>query len=173
MKPMLPTRWRCKLKRKGQIIVVDMYRGRSHTLSTRLHMTRYPSSELESLYMTNKSMVYALVMVGVFMFSVILFLAYDCTVERRQQIVMNTAEKSTAVLSSLFPGTVRDRILHEADLKQRQPPSNGTKSLQTFLSREHDPLGLTEDFKSSKPIADFFPETTIIFADLVGFTAWR
>jgi class 3 adenylate cyclase len=24
----------------------------------------------------------------------------------------------------------------------------------------------------SKPIADLFPETTILFADLVGFTAW-
>ena len=32
-------------------------------------------------------------------------------------------------------------------------------------SNDLDPYG-------SKPIADIFPETTVVFADIVGFTAW-
>jgi class 3 adenylate cyclase len=28
------------------------------------------------------------------------------------------------------------------------------------------------DYSTSKPIADLFPETTIMFADIAGFTAW-
>lgn len=48
------------------------------------------------------------------------------------------------------------------------------RQLRHFLDEaEQEAYGddITNIFKT-KPIADLFPETTIMFADLVGFTAW-
>ena len=47
-------------------------------------------------------------------------------------------------------------------------------SLTNFLhdSSEGSEQGGVDYFLKTKPIADLFPETTIMFADLVGFTAW-
>jgi len=44
--------------------------------------------------------------------------------------------------------------------------------LKDFLNGDDDVMFDDEDIVTSKPIADLFPETTILFSDLVGFTAW-
>jgi class 3 adenylate cyclase len=69
---------------------------------------------------------------------------------------VNAAARSSAIVSSLFPSNVRDRLMaqdHEADRERR------------------DARGVGGIYKS-KPIADLFPETTVLFGDIVGFTAW-
>ena len=37
---------------------------------------------------------------------------------------------------------------------------------ESGMRREED------DFAMSKPVADLFPNVTVLFADIVGFTAW-
>lgn len=45
--------------------------------------------------------------------------------------------------------------------------------LRTFLSNsEKIDFSTQEEYKYDEPIADLFPETTIMFADIAGFTAW-
>jgi Adenylate and Guanylate cyclase catalytic domain len=95
-------------------------------------------------------------------FAVLLFLVYDRLVERRQSIVLNTANQSSAIVSSLFPKSVADRLLLDS-----APGCNVTAKtrLKSFLCDSQDNQGL-------QPIADLFLETTVLFADIAGFTAW-
>jgi Adenylate and Guanylate cyclase catalytic domain len=96
-------------------------------------------------------------------FAVLLFLLYDRLVERRQSIVLMTANQSSAIVSSLFPKSVADRLL-EAGQGIGTNMTAKTR-LKSFLSDSKDNQGL-------QPIADLFLETTVLFADIAGFTAW-
>jgi len=69
---------------------------------------------------------------------------------------MTSAVQSSAMISSIFPKQVRDRLMT-------------SKNVQGSSQK---PLSPDNDTGSSKPIADFFPEATIMFADIQGFTAW-
>lgn len=96
-----------------------------------------------------------------------MFYVYDMFVQRRNEKLIINAAKSNAVVSSLFPGTLRDRVINQTDPKNLQASSHHHSSnLQQFLAQ-----GGAMD-TSSEPLADLFVETTILFADLVGFTAW-
>jgi class 3 adenylate cyclase len=68
------------------------------------------------------------------------------------------AEVSDGIVSSLFPSLFRDQITCSRlrDLR----PTNGATT--------HSSVG-TDGFP---PIAGFFPETTVLFADIAGFTQW-
>jgi class 3 adenylate cyclase len=69
----------------------------------------------------------------------------------------------------MFPSNVRDRLFPEHERNRRNRGEQGNKSrLKNFLTDGEDNDFLVE----SKPIADLFPETTILFADVAGFTAW-
>eukprot|EP00980_Cylindrotheca_fusiformis_P009308 scaffold2043_cov53-Cylindrotheca_fusiformis.AAC.1 len=62
------------------------------------------------------------------------------------------------IVSNVFPAAIRDR-LYETEQK-------GSKEDGLF-----DPLG-GGGGAGGAPLADLFLETTIVFADIVGFTAW-
>lgn len=136
----------------------------------------------------------------IFAFISIVFIFYDCLVERRQARVVNTARQANAIVDSLFPAMVPERVFksNEARANNNASPSTPNtkwpdstavknkkvqfegdtpkKRLKTFLlgSREASSKIKSDegmDF-ATEPIADLFPETTIIFADIAGFTAW-
>jgi class 3 adenylate cyclase len=73
---------------------------------------------------------------------------------------------------------VRDRLFpsDESDSKPLASFEPTKARLKTFLHGDGGTQleGIPErDHKvSSRPIADLFPETTVMFADIVGFTAW-
>jgi Adenylate and Guanylate cyclase catalytic domain len=97
-------------------------------------------------------------------FSVLLFIVYDRLVERRQAIVLKSANQSSAIVSSLFPKNITERLL---DIGTSSTSWNMTAKtrLKSFLCDSNDNQGL-------QPIADLFLETTVLFADIAGFTAW-
>ena len=84
------------------------------------------------------------------------------------------------LLQSLFPSNVHDRLFDDnAETKGKQPQKAETlESKQSKLKgMMMDTPGLSaeddmDDVLKTKPIADLFPNTTIMFADLVGFTSW-
>jgi hypothetical protein len=89
---------------------------------------------------------------------------------------MKTAIQSTAIVSSLFPAQIRDRLLEGGS--DNKKGSNGVNSamvgsmFQPNKTRLRTFLNDGESSQSNKPIADLFPHTTVIFADIAGFTAW-
>ena len=120
----------------------------------------YPTQEFEAEHIDNSTLVYTLAVAFVFFFAMSVFFVYDFFVEQRQSKVMLTATKSSAIVNSLFPANVRDRLMEEHGVPA------GDQKYSAFQAS-----GMQE-IPSSKPIADLFPEATVMFADLAGFTAW-
>jgi predicted membrane protein len=118
----------------------------------------YPSKEFESLYTSSDAIIFSISVALIFAFVTLVFIFYDAKVERRQRVVLTSAEKTDAIVSSLFPSTIKDQMLQQ-DMRQSKLNSL-TNSLQ------YHPIDTT------KAMATLYPETTIIFADLAGFTAW-
>jgi class 3 adenylate cyclase len=126
----------------------------------------YPSQDNEDDYVNNDPVVLALTIVCVFLFTSMVFLIYDRYVARRQRVVMNRAVASSAIVSSLFPSQVRDNIYKENETKQKPGFTNTTDNDQDSEERK------SGNASSSKPNAVLFPETTVMFADMAGFTSW-
>jgi Adenylate and Guanylate cyclase catalytic domain len=140
----------------------------------------YPSDEMKSGYTTNDPIIFTVAAVLIFVFTSLVFCLYDYSVERRQKLVLNTAVRSSAIVSSLFPSAVRDRLYpaaHDTRAKKNQSnvcrPETAKGKLQSFL-REGKTSSGNEGFTplSSSPIAELYPDTTVLFADIAGFTAW-
>jgi class 3 adenylate cyclase len=136
----------------------------------------YPTSSLREHYRTNKPQTYTAVVGVIFVIMALTFLMYDRFIQRRNEKVINAAARSNAIVTALFPSNVRDRLFAEA--KAEEDKQNGRwlapkSGLKNFLIEGEGTKKTDDDlFFKTKPIADLFPETTIMFADLVGFTAW-
>lgn len=161
----------------------------------------YPSDEFEDEYVSFTPILITLSVAMVFVFTAIMvsltkcdgafnqcslfcsqcfyfqFIVYDRLVERRQRLVLATAERSNAIVSSLFPTQVRDRLMEDAKLSKQKSQVMGTKTkLRTFLDgavdEDSENNEADEFMYKTRPIAEFFADTTVMFGDIVGFTAW-
>ena len=142
-------------------------------------MDIYPTNELETSYHTNRPALYTTVVVLVFFFTAMVFALYDYMVYRRQTRLLATAKRTNAIVSSLFPKDVQKRIMAEAEEQAAREMAGkkgvgfGAKSqLKDFLGENEQAARDDESGFKTKPIADLFTECTIMFADIVGFTAW-
>eukprot|EP00980_Cylindrotheca_fusiformis_P004405 scaffold934_cov132-Cylindrotheca_fusiformis.AAC.1 len=124
----------------------------------KLTLDLYPTEELEASYQTSKPKLYAVVVVAIFAFTSLVFLLYDYFVGRRQGKFMTRIMRQDQIVSNVFPAAIRDR-LYETEQK-------GSKGDGLF-----DPLG-GGGGPGGAPLADLFLETTVVFADIAGFTAW-
>lgn len=133
--------------------------GCSYTLSV------YPSKEFEDQFVTSTPMIYAGAVVLIFLFAAAIFLLYDCAVELRQRLVMRNALRSGAIVSSMFPKEIQERMMQEQEdgnktKRNKNAYMSSTKRVKSFLNGEG---GDDEDcIVDSKPIADLFPETTVM-----------
>jgi class 3 adenylate cyclase len=142
----------------------------------------YPTKELQENYESNLHVVMTCVVAATFFFMIVTFLVYDRFVQRRNSKVVGAAARSNVILASLFPKNIRQRLYADREIAEQENKkkatngSSGTKvRLKTFLDDEYGEFDgeVDDDFMyKSKPIADLFPETTILFADISGFTAW-
>eukprot|EP00980_Cylindrotheca_fusiformis_P029063 scaffold22710_cov114-Cylindrotheca_fusiformis.AAC.2 len=121
----------------------------------------YPSERLEIKFRTSKPAIYATVVIVIFIFTSLVFLLYVYFVGRRQRIAMDRIVMQDKIVSNIFPTAIRDR-LYDA---QAQPP--GKRDIQGLVGVEDDSNDL-----ASAPLADLFPSVSVVFADIVGFTAW-
>lgn len=129
----------------------------------------YPSKETEEEHKSNKPVVYTSLVVSTFALTAASFLLFNYIVERRQENVMARAVEARTVVASMFPEKVQERLCDNQGTDQTAPleMSNGNLDDSDIEAVAHG-----ETVKKDRPIADFYPETTILFADLVGFTRW-
>ena len=143
----------------------------------------YPSEDMEATYVTNDPILYAVVVATIFVFSSIVFFMYDRLQEFRQEKVMAKAVQSTAVVTSLFPEAVHDRLYAETaegqKEKSKEKVANSWTANSSSLVRQQtlaDVMSSRNGRRSSgshlnnnsKPIADKFEAVTVMFADMAG-----
>jgi hypothetical protein len=105
----------------------------------------YPTKELYDSMKSNNPIYFTLTVVFIFLLTSIVFVLYDCLVQKRQKKVMTSAQQSNALVSSLFPAQVRDRLMgdDQADLFHTLSGGpNGDANIANLLS--------------TKPIGKFF-----------------
>lgn len=117
----------------------------------------YPSEVMKDQYVSSNATIFAVTAAAIFVATSIIFVVYDRWVERRQKVVMTTAARTHAIVSSLFPSNVRDRIF-DLENDNKVQLSNSKESSNTS--------------QPSTPVADLFADTTVCFMDIAGFTAW-
>ena len=117
----------------------------------------HPSQDFVDKFHTWRPEGFRAMILGSFFFVVLIFLIYDNLVERRQNRVVIAAKRSDTIVRSLFPSNIRDRLYEQAKAREEKAKNQ----------REEGETG-----RRDEPIADLFPNTTIMFADIAGFTAW-
>jgi hypothetical protein len=162
----------------------------------------FPSHAFYEDFNTDKPAVVTVIIVVIFFCISILFCLYDCAVHKRQRQVLAIAARSEKILSILYPKTIRDRLFgnHDDDAHEEAPAAETKRSTtkrNKKLAKKHQQQGAKSQLKTylkeddastdkkkgagatvgvdmyeSKPIADLFPSTTVLFADIAGFTAW-
>lgn len=136
----------------------------------------FPSNEMEDAHLTNAPLFYTLGSVAIFFFTSVLFLCYDSYVERRQRIVMRKVTQTGNMLDTIFPEEIRDQLILEQEepAPKKKSYMSTNHRLQHFLRSDGKDLNTSDAniSKVSKPIANLFPHTTVMFADVANFTSW-
>ena len=135
--------------------------------------TVYPSDDFRAQFKTTNPMVYTATVVLVFAFTALVFVLYDTMVQRRQAKVLSSATRSKAIVSSLFPKGVGERLMEEVENTSTGRVQLGARSnLAEYLNDKKEWKASVAKLRTTKPLADLFPEATVMFGDIVGFTAW-
>jgi len=133
----------------------------------------YPTDEFRAHYESNDAILYAGLVGVVFVFTAILFFLYDKYVQKKQAKVISQAKRAEAIVTSVFPKEVGLQLIKQAEREEAEKAVSNKKMLNNFLVEKSEKFGdRAGPNKRRKPIADLFPETTVMFADIVGFTAW-
>jgi len=122
----------------------------------------YPSTKLKKDYFAYL-WLNSVVLTVIFGVVIWLFLLYDRYVQRRQTIVLERAVRATAVVSSLYPANVREQIINDGC----KDPLDTSKRTNAFLRSK-----VEESVSTTAPLATKYPNCTVYFADLAGFTKW-
>jgi hypothetical protein len=133
----------------------------------------YPSSELRAAYSSITPEIVTAIVAVIFFVMAFVFFSYDKYVQRWNQKVFRQAVKTNAIVSSFFPKQIRDRLFNndtksDENSKRRRSSSNWTKQLRlkTYMSDGDDGTSVTT--QDGGPIADLFPNCTVLFADIAG-----
>lgn len=101
------------------------------------------------------------------------------TITKQMEHEKKTASKANKLVASLFPEQVHDRLMEQMEAEQvlgeDDSETNGVDPSERGHLNNYNIVGEEAEFApiSNQPaICDLFPEATISFADIVGFTAW-
>jgi hypothetical protein len=129
----------------------------------------YPSSDFEDGFKSKAPVYYTVIVLAIFVMTSAVFVIYDWFVKRKDNKVQHTAANSNAIITSLFPAQVRDRLIEDAARRRKTKQDKNARAVKGVpLTPEEEKMELLK----TKPIADLFPAVTVMFADIAGFTAW-
>ena len=118
----------------------------------------YPSDEMLHDYVSSDPVLFSCMAVAIFMFTSLVFLVYDHFTRARQRRILQSALQNSAVVSSLFPQSFRDRVLGN-NSERTVPDGTPQGRLQRFLRNNFSVR--SESDTGSGPIAEYFEEATV------------
>lgn len=136
----------------------------------------YPTQEMRDAFKSDTAVIATSVVAACFVAVLLIFYLVERRFQTKNDRIIKSVEKSNAIIASLFPSNVRDRLFGGGDDNASRTSRGTSRSRKSFGGRLRNYL--TEGEKAddggsqSAPIADLFPECTVLFADIVGFTAW-
>lgn len=128
-------------------------------LSCRYNVQAFASEEFEKIFITKNPWYFSITLGAVFVFTSAVFLLYDYAVEKRQRVVLRSALQSGAIVTSLFPDQVREQLYEEQQVSEKDEK---VKSPDVEEGVE----------KPDKVIASSYPNCSVCFMDIAGFTKW-
>ncbi|CAJ1941313.1 unnamed protein product [Cylindrotheca closterium] len=142
-------------------------------------LTVHATTEFIELWQRDDSFLASATVLAIFGFTALVFFTYDFYVQRRNRRVTNTAARSTAIVSSLFPKNVAAQMMEEIEEatttrtgKRSTKMSDAVQQLVGSSNLSQGNASALAVSKKAAPIADLFEHTTIMFADIAGFTKW-
>ena len=132
-------------------------------------MNVYPTPAFEQEFDSQRPLGLALAIVAVFLVTVLLFFLFDSITTRQHKTVMENAKKQNALVSSLFPKSIQDKMLQDAE--ESKLNKVGKAGIKNYLSADewtadiggHGSKKSSEGtLHKSKPIADLFPESKFV-----------
>jgi hypothetical protein len=130
--------------------------NRNSVVPCKHQITVYATRVNEDSYESDAPYIFGIGAAACFFFAIVLFLFYDCYVRRQQNRVVGQAERSNAIVASLFPKQVARRLF--------QDPSRPN---ELVTDTERNAANTTVD---DRPIAELFPEATVMFGEYVHST---
>jgi len=130
-------------------------------------LTLYASEVFRDDYSNHRAIVFAVILTLVFFVTGTFFFIFVIYVQKRQDSISASAIRSNAIVSSLFPSNVRARIMADADVQIAKENNDGDNLLKNkgeereSILENKGPEDVGNVF-GSKPIADLFPETTLM-----------
>ena len=156
------------------------------TLGTTWTVTLYPTRELLARYRTTGPRDRCIAVVSVIVVCIALFFVHDWLARSRSTTLARLVQATNRIVKDVFPKNVRARIVSQAMKEGKaeeealsQGNSNVLGLIQRFVGIENA-VARTVARRSSTLtlgdtgpcIADTFPAVTVLFTDVVGFTAW-
>jgi hypothetical protein len=118
----------------------------------------YPTKRFQEEYVTMQPVTYSSVVLGIFFMTSVIFFMFDCFVRRKVDQVTKVALKQNAIVSSLFPKDVQDKLMAEAS----QHGKGGKAGIKSFLTADQESGNAhRESMVLSKPIAGKYHWTVI------------
>ncbi|CAB9512833.1 Receptor-type guanylate cyclase gcy [Seminavis robusta] len=122
-------------------------------------MTVYPTEKFRAEYNTSTPIIQSIIVAATFVVIALAFFIYDVAVAHRNRKLIVDASRANAIVSQLFPGDIADKMMHPSTRESLKKVGSD--------SSESSPRD-----RSSKALAELYLETSIMFADISGFTAW-
>lgn len=126
-----------------------------------------PLKEFPDDYGTNFRYAMTVSIAASFALMGLVFYAFDKQTRVQDEKMVKYAAQSNQVLASLFPANVRDRLLnHNPDDKNMKAEDAGGFGVPS--NENGSTVGGSSTADAENVIADLYPETTILFADIAG-----
>lgn len=138
-------------------------------------ITVYSSGVFYATSTTSTPVLFAFMVALIFFMVAMMFILYDVFVQKRNSIVIDSAVRATAVLASLFPKSVRDRMFKEKmEEEQLTKKCNLTAKshlkdyLQVNDGKHHQHHSHDVRVQDENPIADLYVTQRFVPRTLAG-----
>ena len=126
----------------------------------RVSIDVYPSKSFYNIHNTATPIIMTCAVAIIFVFTALLFVFYDRLVERRQAIVLYKANQTNAIVSSLFPKNVQERLMSNPMNDSKMNNGNYGHNVPARRLKGYLNGAQTDDIDQA-PIADLFPHCTV------------